>query len=59
MKLKTQEQMFYESQKKSSEKHKLFLELVKDGMTKKELEANIAKNPAVWECYSRWLEVLK
>ena len=47
-----------EAQRKSSENDLLFLDMVKDGMTKEELQKNIDRRPALWGKYFNWLEKL-
>ena len=54
----TQIQMFYKAQKAIAEADQLFLDMVKDGMTKQELQTNINRRPAVWRRYSNWLDKL-
>jgi hypothetical protein len=56
--MKTQEQHYEEARKKIAETNKLFLELVKDGMTRKELAANIKKRPSLWGRFENWLDKL-
>jgi len=54
----TQKQMFYRACEKAAEADQLFLEMVKDGMTRQELQTNINRRPAVWCRYSNWLDNL-
>ena len=54
----TQKQMFYEAQKKSADADKLFLDMVKDGMTRQELQSCINHRPAIWSRFSNWLDKL-
>jgi hypothetical protein len=54
----TQEQMFYTASRRSADANQGFLNLVADGMTKQELEKNIARRPALWGRWSNWLAVL-
>jgi hypothetical protein len=54
----TQLQMFYQEQKKLGEANELFMELVKDGMTREDLQVNIDRRPQLWERYTDWLKVL-
>ena len=53
-----QVQMYYNAERKSAESNQAFLFLVKDGMTRQELETNINRRPALWERFSNWLSVL-
>lgn len=53
-----QVQMYYKSERKSAELNQAFLFLVKDGMTRQELETNINRRPALWSRFSNWLSVL-
>lgn len=55
---KTQYQMFYEEQHKIADADHLFMELVRDGLTRAELQAAINRRPALWERYENWLPVL-
>lgn len=57
--IKTQKEHFYDSQRKIAEQNDLFLFFVSDGMTKKHLQTNINKNPALWGRFSNWLDVLE
>lgn len=54
----TQEQMFYQAHRQIADANETFLELVKDGMTREELQRNIERRPALWSRYANWLEVL-
>jgi hypothetical protein len=55
---KTQYQMFHEEQRKIADADHLFMELVRDGLTRAELQAAINRRPALWERYENWLPVL-
>jgi hypothetical protein len=55
---KTQLQIFYEEQRKIADADHLFMELVRDGLTRAELQAAINRRPALWERYENWLPVL-
>lgn len=55
---KTQYQIFYEEQRKIADADHLFMELVRDGLTRAELQAAINRRPALWERYENWLPVL-
>jgi hypothetical protein len=54
----SQLQLFYQEQKKLGEANELFMELVKDGMTREDLQVNIDRRPQLWERYADWLKVL-
>ena len=55
---KTQLQLFYEAQTKAHELNETFLELVRDGLTRKELQQNIDKRPELWGRFKNWLDKL-
>lgn len=50
--------MLLAAERRSAELEQEFLSLVDSGMTRAELEANIARRPAVWARFSGWLEKL-
>jgi hypothetical protein len=54
----TQAQMYYAAERRAAEANLTFLELVKGGLTRSELERNIARRPALWGRFSNWLKVL-
>ena len=54
----TQEQLYYQAAAKAAEANELFLEMVKDGITRKELEQNIKRRPGLWERFSGYLDKL-
>jgi hypothetical protein len=54
----TQLQIFYAEQKKIGESNQLFLDLVNDGMTREELQANIKRRPELWGRWENWLPKL-
>lgn len=56
----TQTQMFYDAVRRLGERDQLFMELVQgeDGMTRDELETNIARRPAHWSRYENFLSLL-
>ena len=54
----TQKQMFYRAGQKVADLNKTFLEIVKSGLTRQELEHNIKKNPNTWSRFSNWLDKL-
>jgi hypothetical protein len=51
----SQEQLFYKAHRQIADANETFLELVKDGMTREELQRNIERRPALWSRYSHWL----
>ena len=55
---RTQLQMFYAAHRQVAETNNTFLELVKEGMTREDLAACIAKRPALWQRYASWLDKL-
>jgi len=55
---KDQKAMFYHSHKKIAEANQFFLDRVKEGMTRGELEKLIQKRPSLWGRFSSWLEKL-
>lgn len=54
----SQTQMFYRASRQTSEVNQLFLDLVEDGLTRSELERNIARRPQLWGRFSSWLDKL-
>jgi len=56
--MKTQMQMFYEEHAKVAGVAELFLELVKDGLTRSELARNIERRPELWGRFESWLDKL-
>lgn len=58
MKHPTQLQVFYAEQRKLGERNIQFLEMVKDGLTREELQALINKRPAYYGQYENWLDRL-
>lgn len=55
---RTQLQMFYAAHRQVAETNNTFLELVKEGLTREELEINIERRPALWQRFENWLPVL-
>lgn len=53
-----QAHMFYQSASRVSERDQLFMELVKDGLTRHELRENMKRRPSLWERYRGWLDKL-
>jgi hypothetical protein len=56
--MKSQIQIFYEEQRKLGEANETFMELVKDGLTRQELQRNIERRPELWGRYRNWLDKL-
>ena len=54
----TQKQMFYRAQSRCADLDKTFLFLVEQGLTRKELQHNIDKRPALWSRFGNWLKKL-
>ena len=57
--MKTQLQMFYDSQQSNARKYHAFLMMALDPiepLTKRDLVANIQRNPSTWKCFEGWLE---
>ncbi len=55
---RTQLQMFYSAHRQVAETNNTFLELVKEGLTREELEINIERSPALWQRFENWLDKL-
>ncbi len=53
-----QEQMYYAAVERSAAADQTFLALVRSGMTKRDLQLNIKRRPALWSKYSNWLSKL-
>ena len=54
----TQMQMFYAAQRNSAIKYQTFMDMVfdpVDPLTKRDLRANIKRNPTTWKCFEHWL----
>jgi len=56
--MKTQKQYFREAQHKNAEANELFLEFVRNGMTRDDLLKNIERRPSLWQRFYVWLEKL-
>jgi hypothetical protein len=50
--------MFYQAQRRAADTNETFLELVKDGLTREELQRNIERRPALWSRFETWLTTL-
>ncbi len=53
-----QRQMYYEAACKDMDANKLFLDMVKEGLTARELKALIKLRPSLWGKWSGWLDKL-
>lgn len=53
-----QAQMYYQEERKAAEANLLFLDMVKDGMTRQQLQRLIDRRPALWGRWSNWLDTL-
>ena len=54
-----QMQLFYDTQQQQAGKYRAFLAMAFDPvepLTKRELIANIQRNPATWKCFESWLD---
>lgn len=56
--MKTQEQLYWEAQRKIADSNETFLFLVKEGMTANELKQNIQRNPRLWKRFENWVDKL-
>ena len=56
--MKTQHQIFYEEQRKIADLNTMFLCMVEDGLTRKELMTLIERRPEKYERFENWLEKL-
>ena len=54
----TQLQTFYTEQRKIADSNALFLEMVQDGMTRRDLEKLIDKRPTLWGRFAGYLATL-
>lgn len=52
---KTQQQHFYSAVENAARANKQFLEFVKNGLKREELERLIAKRPSLWGRFKNWL----
>lgn len=56
--MKSQIQIFYEEQRKIGETNQTFQELVRDGLTREELQRNIERRPVLWSRFAGYLNTL-
>jgi hypothetical protein len=54
----TQWQMYYASEKKSARLNEAFLDLVNDGLTRKDLQTLIARRPEIYGRFEGWTDKL-
>ena len=54
----TQQSMYYDAVAKSARANETFLVLVQSGMTRSDLELNMARRPSLWSRYANWLDKL-
>jgi len=54
----TQEQLYYQYVRRLGERDELFMELVRDGLTRAELRRNIERRPSHWGRYAGFLKTL-
>ncbi len=54
----TQEQRYYQAERRSARLNLAFLELVRDGLTREELQRNIARRPTLWGRFEGFLDKL-
>jgi hypothetical protein len=59
LKMKTQEQLYYDSFNRSAQLNHAFLDAVKNGLTKKELQTLIQKRPNTYKRFENWIAKLK
>jgi hypothetical protein len=58
MRKPTQREMFYQEHRKIADGNNAFMELVRGGLKREELERLIAKRPSLWSRFSNWLDKL-
>jgi hypothetical protein len=56
--VQNQYDMYYKAERRAAELNLLFLDFVKDGLTREELAKNIERRPALWGRFSSWLNKL-
>ena len=54
----TQAQMYYQAERRSAELNMTFLDLVRDGLTREDLQRNIERRPALWGRFQGFLDKL-
>jgi hypothetical protein len=56
--MRTQREILNHVERQSFEVNELFLEFVRDGLTREELARNIERRPALWRRFEGWLDKL-
>lgn len=56
--MKTQMNHYWEAHRKASDLNAAFLDMVSDGMTRKELQVLVELRPSVYGRFENWLEKL-
>ena len=56
--MKTQLQIYWQEHNNIARGNELFMNMVRDGLTKKELATNIARRPELWGRFESWLDKL-
>ena len=56
--MKTAKQYYYQAVAKAAAANLTFLQFVKDGMTREDLQKLINKRPSLWGRFSVWLDKL-
>jgi len=54
----TQLQMYWQVHQNIARGNDLFMQMVRDGLTKKELATNIDRRPELWGRFENWLDKL-
>lgn len=54
----SQQQMFYQASRANAELNIQFLQFVREGLTREELQRNIDRRPALWGRWRSWLSSL-
>lgn len=56
--MKSQKQMFYEAHRVVADTNNEFMEAVRNGLTREELQSQITWNPDGWKRFENWLDKL-
>lgn len=56
--MKSAKQYWHEAERRAAEANLLFLQFVKDGMTREQLARLISRRPSLWGRFSVWLDKL-
>lgn len=54
----SQLQIYHHEQRRLAERDLLFLQCVRDGLTRADLQHLIDRRPALWQRYAAWLHTL-